>query len=222
MSQSPPWRLSTLLWCVAFVALALAGMIVPADAQGVTGVALGGSLIWIVAYALDDQTRRTKPSQAPRRLVPTVLAVAGLLELLAGLATMAERERDQSIWFASALVFAVFGIVTARRREPGDGTFAVQIFFHTLMLVPALAMLVNAYLDARARSGIIGAAGPLTRVLILVTGVALPILFTALVTVLAYDVNRERENSDLPWSTLLASQAAYTVVLFRWAGLTGV
>src|SRR5207302_4254054 len=101
----------------------------------------------------------------------------------------------------------------ARRREPSDGVLVGQLFFHGLMIVPVLATLAAVLLRIIAGPAAAGAVGPLTRQLILIIAVAIPVLFTTLVGVLAHDLTRPDDSPDLAWTALLADQAAFVVVL---------
>ena len=87
-----------------------------------------------------------------------------------------------------------------------------QLLFHGLMCFPALARAGGLWL---ARPGQPDRVAPLTRQLIQIDCVMLPVLFFSLIAILAYDLNRPRTGRDLPATTLLVVQAAYVAVLFR-------
>lgn len=209
-----------LLWGVAFAALATAAMVSPADAEGVKGLALGGHVLWATALALDIG------GAPPRRRAGTALTVgvlggAGLLEVAAAVVAIVDRAPGQALWFGLAASFAVAGVVTSLRRAPSDGVLGGQVFFHVLMLIPALANLVQMLLVALAgpnAAGGLGTAAPLVRVVLICAAVALPLLFTSLVAALAHDLHRPPTERGWPWLVLLAHEAAFVALAARWAG----
>lgn len=222
MADRSSRSLADLLWMVAFSALALAALLSPADSEGVGSLAVGGHLLWGLAYASAGAgpSRRTE-GRGASGLVVGVLAAAGLCEVVGAAVAWREAEDAQALWFVLASAYAAAGIATALRRGPGDGAFACQIFFHLLAAFPVLGACANALLRASAggsAGGAITGASPLTTVLIQAVQVAAPLLLTALLATLALDLARPRGGGgrDLPWMALMAHQAAFTVITIRW------
>ncbi|MBX6316745.1 MAG: hypothetical protein IRY99_28105 [Isosphaeraceae bacterium] len=211
MAGRASWNVGTLLWAVAFAALALAALLAPADAGGVVGLVAVGHGLWLTAFYVEPTVRRSAADGRAQALVAVVLVVLGSCEALGLARALAEREWDQGLWFGLALSFAAAGVLGTMRRGPSDGVLACQLFFHGLMLVPALAALADRLLAT-------GGAGPLAPRLVVIVGVAVPVLFATLLLILAHDLHRPPEARDLAWAALLAHQAAYVVILIRWAG----
>jgi hypothetical protein len=213
-SRRSSWRVSGLIWSIAYAALALGTISAPADTSGVRSVALGGGLLWVIAYVVGLFQKSERRRIEPRPLVMVLLILAGAVEALGATWAQAEHATAQATWFALALGFALAGLANARRREPSDGTVVCQLFFHGLMIFPALSQLAGIWLS---RSGQASNLAPLTRLLVVIAGVATPLLFVTLLAVLVYDLNRPTEERDHPSLALLAVQAAYVVAVFRWA-----
>jgi hypothetical protein len=217
VSSTPASRggLATLLWLVAYSALALAALTSPADAEGVVGLVAGGNLLWGTAFVVGREERSRSKAAG---FIVAVLAVAGLCELSALATALAEGERGQALWFGVALTFVLEGIVTTLRRAPSDGTLACQILFHAILLVPALGFVANfgmrRFAVGPAVASITG-AGPLAGVMFLIVSVAVPLLFAAAVTTLAYDLSRPRRERDMLWATLVAHEAAFAILAAR-------
>ncbi|HWE39091.1 MAG TPA: hypothetical protein VG406_21260 [Isosphaeraceae bacterium] len=210
-----------LLWGVAFAALATAALMSPADAAGIEGLALGGHALWATALAIDLGTGGRPRRRAGTALTVAVLGGAGLAEAAATGAALADRAAGQALWFGLAASFAAAGVVTSLRRAPSDGVLGGQVFFHLLMLIPALANLAQLLLVAVAgphAAGGLGTAAPLVRVVLICSAVALPLLFTSLVAALAHDLHRPPAERGWPWLVLLAHEAAFVALAARWAG----
>ena len=213
------WTVASLLWATAYVGLGLATIALPADREGVEALLIGGAMVWAIAYLL-DRFAKARVASKPRRttaIVSAVYLIACLVESSAALEALRERQEDQALWFGLALGFAVAALASARNREPSDGVLLTQLSFHGLMLIPALAILINAGLVLVAVPGTIGLAAPLTRTLIVVASVPMPLVFVTDLAVLATDFHRPAEDRDRPATTLLVVQAACLVEVLRWA-----
>ena len=204
-------RLGSALWFVAYLALLLGGLASRGETAGVVGVAAGGGLVWGLALVVDV---RSDGGSGPRRrgkpLVPILLAIAGLAEGIAASRAWVDGDGAQGVRFALAAGYALAGLVTSARREPSDGAFACALFFHFLMLFPALAQLAAFFLD---RPGGVAGSGPLRKVLSVIVGVAFPCLFAALLFSLLHDLSRPPSERDRPSSALLAAEAAFVLAL---------
>jgi len=215
-------NLSSWLWAVAFSALALSALAAPADEGGVRNLALGGGVLWGTAFILDPDGRRARRRGEPRAtgLVVGVLVVAGLAEALAMASALGEGQDPQALWFGSGVGFAAAGVASTLRRGPSDPALACQLFLHVLVLFPAAAIVLVALLRAivgGAGAGAVTGASPLTKSLILVVTIALPLLCTSLLATLGYQLTRPTEERSLPWTALLVLQAAFAALAARWA-----
>ncbi|MDB5350452.1 MAG: hypothetical protein JWN86_1699 [Planctomycetota bacterium] len=217
-SRTASWTLGTSLWGVAFLSLAMAALLSPPDASGITGLTIAGHGLTAVALTVDiKRGRRRGPEDAA--FLTGVLLIFGLVELVGWLVAHRAGEADQALWFAVGLGFTVAGIVASLRGGGSDGAIASQLFFHGVLIVPALGStgsLVGVLLGTIEADQAFGHAGPIGRLLFTIAGIALPPLFAMLVAVLAYDLGHHGERESPVWPALLAHQAAYVVIASRW------
>jgi hypothetical protein len=210
----------TCLGAVGFAALGLAAVFAPADPGGVLSLVGVGHLVWVAAFAIDRATPPDRVAIRDRGITAAALAVAAGFEGLG--CTLAHRagEAGQALWYGLALSFAAAGIVGSRRRCPSDPVFTCQVYFHSMMLIPLLSTVLG-LIDRRlvlpgSHDQLIEGALALT--LTVVACIGLPLLFTALLASVAINLTGPAERRDLPWTALLAHQAAFVVILIRWAG----
>jgi hypothetical protein len=203
------------LGMVAASALTLAALALPADERGAATLVVSGHVVWGLTCCVVSPTRGVV-GRGGRVVVLATLAVAGLVELAAMGWMLAERERAQALWFGLAGSFTLVGIVGTIRTEPEDDVFAGQIFFHLIMALPALGILLHEGLRWRLGGDAAGAGGVLRQVL-RIESVALPLVCVALLASLAYGVSRGRRHRDPAWIFLQVHQAAYVTLLARWA-----
>jgi hypothetical protein len=209
------------LWGVAFAALVLAALATPAKPDGVVGVVAVGHALWGIAWLGGRSARRGYEARVGRGMVVGVLSAYALVELGGMAAARAAGESGQALWFGLALSFAAAGMASAIQAGPGDEVLACQLFFHTLMALPALGAVINRGLRALAgpsAADAVSGAGPLTGTLMIVAGVSVPLLFAGLLGALARDRSRPPEQRGPAWAALLAHQAAYAILVVRWAG----
>jgi hypothetical protein len=221
MPKRPALTLSALLWGTAFATLGTAALVLRADARGVLGLLAAGHLTWAVAWLSEGRAGRSDGDEGVERFVIGVLATFGVLEGAGLLVALSEGATDQAVWFSAALSFAAAGAVSAWRSRPGDGSLAAQIFFHLVMGSPALSSLFDRLWPALA--GVPGARGaggtaPLTRALLVVAGVVVPLVFVGLLAALVLACDRVRaKGRGRPWAALIAHEAVFIVMAIRWA-----
>lgn len=211
-------RLSSLLWCVAFIALGLGAVFLPADVSGIVGLTLLGHLLTALALGIDLRRRRKRgPTDAA--FLAGVLAGFAAIELFGLIVARREGEAGQAAWFAAALGFAAAGMLAAWRGGGSDGAIAAQLGFHGVLIVPAIAAAIALFSHAGGASIVreLGVAGPIARWLTIVSSVAFPPLFAMLMMVLPYDLAHRTERSSPVWPVLVAHESAYVVLAARWA-----
>jgi hypothetical protein len=198
---------ASLMWLIAFTALAMAAVFSPADAGGVVSLVVGGHLLWGLAFILAGRGGvRSEAVVHGQRFVVCGFAVAGAAEMLSLLAAGWMRVDPLAIWLVIGLTFMVIGVANTRRCPPHDGVFASQIFFHMVMVLPGLAVM---------KPGVWPSFEPMFTLFVL-TAVLIPFLFVALLIVVAYDLARPRRERALIWSVLLVDQAAFLFMAMRW------
>lgn len=216
----PRWALSGLLWGVAFLMLAMAGAVSPANRSGVAGVAILGFALTALAVGLDLASGRRGRRPDDAKFVTGVLAAFAAVEGLGLFVARAEGEANQAAWFAVALGFAAAGVLASWRGGASDGAIAAQLFFHGVLIIPAVApvgKLIVAAIGTPEAVAAFAAAGPVARLLLIVGGVAMPPLFAGLLFALAYDFGRRDERRPPVWPALLIHEAAYVVIAARWS-----
>ncbi len=213
------WSVGGLLWGVSYVALALGGLVSPANRSGVIGLTLLGHGLVLLAIADDIVTSKWVRAPDDAGLITGVLAIFLVLELAAFLVAQREHESDQSLWFANALVFAIAGILACWRGGASDGAIAVQILFQGLMIIPGLgAALLSgvSLLGTPETAGAMARAGPFASRFFVIVAVILPVAFVAILAALANDHARAVERPSRIWTALLIHEASYVLLAARW------
>ena len=214
------WGLAGLLWGLAFLALAMASAFSPPDRSGVASVAMLGFGLTAMAVGLDAAKGHAGRGPDDASFLTGVLAAFASVEILGLLVARAEGEADQTAWFAFALGFAAVGMLASWRGGASDGAVASQLFFHTVMIVPALAPIGKVIVAAVGTPEAVGAfdtAGPVARLLLIIGGVAMPPLFAGLLFATAYEVLHHNPRKPPVWTALLVHQAAHVVIALRWS-----
>lgn len=218
-SDRKPLNLGMALGLMAFLALGLGSVSVPADTAGLLGVLGVALLLWSVSFAVDFLQNRDRPPAQAVGLVGAVLIGFGGLELIGLLTALSEHQPEQAAWFASALAFASVGLVSARRAGPSDPVLASQMFFHLVVGLPALGAPMNLglrWLAGPESEGVITGASGLMATLTLISTVVMPALFLLLMAVVAVDLATRSDPSRASfWTALVAAEAALVVLLFR-------
>ncbi len=213
-------RLSTLIWGVAFLALTMSAVLSPATDSGVVGVTVLGFVLTGLAVAIDAISGREARRPEDVAFLTSVLAAFAAVEVFGLVVAQGENESRQAIWFAAALGFAASGILASWRGGGSDGSVAAQLFFHGVMVVPAIApigkLAVRSFGSPEAISAF-GVAGPVAKLLLVIDGIAMPPLFAGLLFALAHDLSTRDETRSPIWPSLLIHQAAYVVIALRWS-----
>jgi len=205
---------------VAFLALTMAAVLSPATDSGVVGVTVLGFVLTGFAVAMDATlgTHGRRPDDAA--FLTSVLIAFAAVELFGLVVAQSENETRQAVWFAAALGFAASGMLASWRGGGTDGSVAAQLFFHSVMIVPAIAPLGKFAVKSFGTPEAIGAfntAGPIAKLLLVIDGIAMPPLFAGIMFALAYDLSKRDEARPPIWPSLLIHQAAYVVIALRWS-----
>jgi hypothetical protein len=132
------WSVQELALGVALAALFLAALLVSADREGVASlVAVGHGLCGL---ALIRAFAEPRPALDRRHCVVTVATLGGLgaTEALGAWLHWNGQEAGLGWWFVLGVAFAITGMVTASREEPGDLAFVAQLMFHGLLILPLI------------------------------------------------------------------------------------
>ncbi|HEV3121296.1 MAG TPA: hypothetical protein VGY53_05315 [Isosphaeraceae bacterium] len=211
-----PFGVANLLWLVAYAALLLSAVFTPAERPSLLSLVAAGHLLWAGAFYLDwslEPKRHERP--AGKAVVVGVLAAMGAGELIGMALGFREDDQFQAAWFGLALSFLVAALASSMRWPPSDFVLGCQIFFHVMMLAPALAILARAIVwlnvgDWALNS--LGGAGPLAVVLVGIALVGFPFVLAAMGAALQIS----RAANTRSWSALLVHQAAFTIMVLRW------
>lgn len=220
MAEGRTFTLGETLWAVAFATLGLAALLTAPDYRAVISLTLVGHALTVLAIALDDSAPDTLSTPRGATYTIATLAVGLVGEAAGGIGLLALGAYDLAAWFLVALSFAAAGIVTTLRRVPGDNVFGCQIFFHGTFLSPLAPALIgwlfaSSYADQGGDRPLgIAAAG--VAVLVIRT-VWIPLLFVTLLAVLTFNLSRVRQDRGPCWDVLVAHQAVFAVIVFRWA-----
>ena len=217
---SPRWSLAGLMWGVAFVMLGIASVMSASNRSGVMGVALLGFILTGIAVVMDviSGHRVREPDDAT--FLTGVLLAFEAIEILGFVVARSEGEANQAAWFAAAVGFASVGILASWRGGGSDGAVASQLFFHGVLIVPAVApigKLAVRWIGSPEAIAAFQTAGPVARLLLVIGGIAMPPLFAGLLFTLFYDVGKRDDRRPPVWPVLLASEAAYVVIALRWS-----
>ncbi len=224
MRDSTRWSVRDWLWAVAFAALGCGVVQAPAEARSVVILSGVGHSLWALAFSLDKALASSPKRSDASGLIASVQVVFALAESLGTGMALTQSEYNQALWFVLGLSFAVAGMLNTLRRAPGDAVIVAQMLFHFLMVVPALAGLINlgmAWSAGRSAATVLTGPAGLTRTLILISAVAFPPLFLTIVGVLAFELTRPRSDRNPIWTALLGHQAAFVVIVLRW-GVDGL
>jgi hypothetical protein len=218
MAEDGRVSVAALLWSIAFVSLALAAALTPADARGVVGLVVVGHLLWGLAFVLARRGGATSELVVQgQRFVVGMLTVAGVLDLIVLIAACCTRDEAVAIWSGVALSFVAAGMANTHLAPPSDGVLGCQVFFHVLTMLATAPILMMQLLpaDNRTSPALLKPAEE-ARVMFLSTAVLIPFLFSALITMLLYRLSRPRAEREFTWTTMLAHQAAYLFIALRW------
>ena len=213
--------IATLLCAVAYSAEAIAGFTVPADVAGVSSLMLLGHAVTGAVLIVDVVNRRGSRRNGDAGFLAVVLLAFATAELGALVVAYREGEIGQAIWFAAAVGFALAGMLAVWRGGGSDGAIAAQLALHGVLMIPAIGAAVTYLFMTRGNvdaAGALAQAGPITRRLFVVGGIALPPLFVTILAVLAHDRSPAAERApSAVWTALLIHEAAHVVLAARWA-----
>ncbi len=148
------------------------------------------------------------------------MAAFAIVEAVGLFSAWNEGEQAQRLWFGAALGFALAGAVASWRGGASDGAIGVQMFFHAVMMIPALAAVATLIVrsaGSASASATFSASGPIARLLFIVTGITLAPLFAALIAVLAHGASGSPDRRSPVWPALLVHEAAFVILAARWA-----
>ncbi len=216
--RRPGIGVSGLVWVVAFSALGIDAISAFPDAAHVAALVVAGHGLTAAAWLWAG--RESRPARRGNGLLVAILATFAAIEIVGQGVAIREGQGDLASWFALALSFSAVGLLATSRATPTDGALAAQLFFHPVLAIPALAALIraaSAAIGGPAAARAFGGTAPVARLLLVVVGVVLPILFAALVVQLLYELSRPRGTRDPVWTSILAHQAAFVVIACRWS-----
>lgn len=206
---------------MAFLALALAALLARADFEGVLSLAAVGHFLWAVTLAWAAGPRGQEHTPSRCLVSAATFGALGAAEALGAWCCWTAADPDMTLWFVLGLSFALAGMVTAARQEPGDSAFVAQLMFHGLILVPLISIVAQGTLTAQATlrgsRGVVSTGTPLLRTAVLVGSIAVPCLIATLVASLAINLGQPKTGRRAAWNALAANEAALIVILSRWA-----
>lgn len=221
MVASRGWTIGQTALGVAYTALGLAALMVPPDREAVVSLVVVGHVL--SGLVLLRGAHRPGLSSTRPRCVVTV-ATAGVCatgELVGWWLCTRASEADFACWFLLATSFAVATMVIALHQEPGDAAFIAQLMFHGLMLAPLLALMAHGVLsrqpllDGSGRSA--SGARPLLRVAVLAGFIPAPVVVPFAAGAVLGNLAQANPRWRSAWNALLLHEAAFVVLLGRWA-----
>ena len=217
MSRKAGLRLTDLLWGVAALGFGLGAITLPATTESLLSLAVAGHLLvfWLMLAA-----KKSSRSERFQWFVPAILGAYAAFEMIAAFVFGAGETPQRAAWFQVGMSYAVLAGILAWRSPPTDGVFMSQTLFHSVLTVPILPVVIGTTLSRLSLpgSGIrFGIDHPLTRQSFELTSVLLPIVFTVHLAVLAHLFVRDDSEPSLSWATVLANQAAFLILAFRWS-----
>ena len=144
----------------------------------------------------------------------------GVIEGFGACENYAEGGFDRAFWFVSGLVFALAASLVSWKRPPEDGVLMSQLFFHEVIIFPVIPSVINLavrFLPVPLVTKSFASQTELGSQFVIVSGVIIPLAFTTLLFVFAYSLSRPGHKRNLVWPTMLANQAAYLFLLYRWS-----
>lgn len=215
-------RVSSLLWGVAYVALAIAGVMSPTDPPGIVSLLALGHGVTLAGVVADvNSGPRPRRLRSDVALLGAILLVVASVDAIALGVSLREGESAQALWFGAAIGFAVAGVIAAVTSAPSDGAVAAQLAFHGVMTLPALGAvlaLVFGALGDPAVAPVMARGTPVARRVFVVGSILLGPLFVTLLAVLGFEAARSDDSPrSAAWTALLVHEAAYAMMAARWA-----
>lgn len=210
-------RPTDLVWGVAALGFGLAAVTLPATAERLLSLAVMGHLLAAALLLAASRNARNDPF---RGFVSAILGAFAVFEVIGAFIFAAGEIPQRAAWFQAAIGCAVLAGILAWRSPPTDSVFMSQILFHWVLLVPMFPVLIGAAFSLLLLQSLglnFGIDHPLSRLAFEFNSVLLPIVFTVQLAVLAHLFVRDDSKPSLSWATLLASQAAFLILGFRWS-----